>query len=133
MESVSINRAWYEAIKDEVVMENTYFYNERPYGDMVEADIPDINAFNRASIRAGFMEEPNSMTTRDFLLAYADNMHTSLCEREHSIKSMNFNCEFCPFREDCHKDDTERDCAKFIVDHIKDMTGVHGYSNYRER
>lgn len=133
MESVSINRAWYEAIKDEVVMENTYFYNERPYGDMVEADIPDINAFNRASIRAGFMEDVAPMSMRSFLQAYAENMYTSLFEREHSIKSMNFSCEFCPFREACHEDDTERDCAKFIADHISDMTAFRGYNNYLER
>jgi MoaA/NifB/PqqE/SkfB family radical SAM enzyme len=62
-----------------------------------------------------------NMSMQDFLQEYARNMLASLWDKDNTLRSMNFNCEFCPFRDICHNDDTDRDCAKLIADHISDM------------
>lgn len=120
MESMTISKAWYEAIEGKVDMQNAYHFAERGR-ELVQVDIPDMDTFNRASIKAGYMEDVAPMDMQDFLQAYARNMWASLWDKTNSLYNMGFNCEFCPFREACHNDDTERDCAKFIADHISDM------------
>lgn len=132
MESMIISKAWYEAIEGKVEMQKAYHFTERTM-EQVQVDIPDMDAFKQVSIRAGFMEDVTPMSMQDFLQEYARNMWASLWDKDSTLRSMSFNCEFCPFREACHNDDTERDCAKFIADHISDMTTFHGHNNYLER
>lgn len=67
------------------------------------------------------------ITMREYLQEYTEKMHELMFDHAFSIKSMSFDCCFCPFKDMCNQDDTDRDCAKFIADHISDM------QEYKER
>lgn len=54
MKAIVITKAWYNDIKDYVKTANPYFFNEMPYGDMVEIDV-DENEFNKVSAKKGWL------------------------------------------------------------------------------
>lgn len=54
------------------------------------------------------------MTLKEFLYAYADNMADSIESHEFSLHSLGINCTACPFREQCHNDESGLNCEQFI-------------------
>ena len=54
MKSYAIIRQWFEEIKEEVKHENVYYYNDKIWGEMVEADF-DEEQFEKISEKLGWM------------------------------------------------------------------------------
>ena len=54
MTCITITAKWFNDVKDSIPYENPYFYNEKPFGKMVEVDV-DEEAFINASKEKGWM------------------------------------------------------------------------------
>ena len=51
---VTTTKRWYDEIKDKVTCVDTYFFNEEPYGKMVEYNV-NKEEFERVSTELGWM------------------------------------------------------------------------------
>lgn len=53
MIAVTIDREWFEEIKERVAYENPYFYNDERWGEQVEVDV-DEESFIEVSAELGY-------------------------------------------------------------------------------